>query len=368
MMLKSLSSTRFDVSDEWQAVELCHQRGWTDGLPVIPPTEERVLRMVAASGRDPGDILGLYEERALTITVEKCAVNAVMAGCLPEYFPVVLGIVEGMMAQGGMMAAQVSTGGAALGFIINGPIRNAIGMNYQGDVLGPANRANSAIGRAIRLIQRNALGSVGGAGHPEIDGRIPLDRATLGTPAKHACYHIVENEEDFAQLNPLHVDLGFGREESVATVFDVLYHVPISAHAEETPEDIIDTIVHHALGGRFRAVVSGEVRVVAGVSGGAVCPVIIPPEVAAHFVRGNWSKADIQQALFEGTTRSKAWMKQMGHDRGAAIEPGDEKVMFAVAAKPEHIYPVIAGGPAGAFIQILYPQIGYHASAKIRVP
>ena len=368
MAVKSLSSAKFDVSDDWEAVELCHQRGWTDGLPVIPPTEERVLGMIAASGRDPAEILGVYEERFVSVSVEKCAVNAVMAGCLPEYFPVVLAIVEGIMDQGGMMASQVSTGGPSIGFIINGPIRNAIDMNYRGDVLGPANRANSSIGRAIRLIQRNALGSVGGAGHPDVGGRLPLDRATAGHPARHTCYHIAENEEDFPELNPLHVDLGFKPEQSVATVFDVSDQVTMSAHSEETPKDIIDTFASYILRhGRFRPVVKGEVHVVAGVTGGGVCVVVIPPEVAAHFVRAKWSKADIQQALFESTTRSKAWLKQTGHVRGV-VEPGDEEAMFAAVAKAEHIYPVIAGGPAGAFVPVLFPYVGYHASVVIRVP
>lgn len=368
MTVESLSSSTFDLKDESQALEFCHQRGWTDGLPVIPPTEERVRRMLAGAGREPGEVLGTYEERFVTITVEKCAINAVMAGCLPEYFPVVLAIVEGILAQGGMMAVQVSTGGPSVGFIINGPIRNALGMNYRGDVLGPGNRANSSIGRAVRLIQRNAFGSVGGAGYQQVDGRLPLDRATVGHPARHICYHIPENEEDFPELNPLHVDLGFKREQSVATVFDVSDQITLSAHAEETPEDIIKTFAHHIVAhGRFRPVVTGEVHVVAGVTGGGVCTVVLPPEVAGHFVHAKWSKADFRKALFESITRSGAWLKQTGNARGP-VGPADEKTMYAAVAKAEHIFPVIAGGPAGAFVPVLFPYVGYHASRVIRIP
>src|SRR5262245_32167093 len=164
--MTALSSAYHDVDDDAEALELCFRNGWTDGLPVVPPTEDRVSRMLAAVPRAPDEILGFYRERGRQVTVEKVAINAVMAGFRPDYFPVVLAIAEVLLDPSlDFHAANASTGSPAIGFIVNGPIRNAIEMNYRGNVLGPGNRANATIGRAIRLLQINAFGSTPGAGN-----------------------------------------------------------------------------------------------------------------------------------------------------------------------------------------------------------
>ena len=233
-MENPLVSSQYDVEDLDDAIELCYRKGWTDGLPVVPPTEEKVRRTLEAAGREPNEVLGYYAARKRLITVEKVAINAVMAGCLPEYFPVVLAIVEAMLEEGfNMHVANSSTAGAAIGFIVSGPIRHKLGMNWWGGVLGPSNRANSTIGRAVRLAQINVMGSVAGAGGEDELGRAILDRSIIGQPEKYAGYHIPENEEAYPSLVPMHVELGYPRESSVVTVFATYGHIQVAAHPSQ---------------------------------------------------------------------------------------------------------------------------------------
>jgi hypothetical protein len=360
MRRKGLASISVSASDFAEAVEVCHRNGWTDGLPVIPPTRELVEHAIAVAGRDANEILGVYED-SMYVTVEKVAINAVMAGCLPEHLPVVLALAEAMLA-GRSRETILSTGGAAFGFIVNGPVRTLIGMNSRGDGLGPGNRANASIGRALRLIQRNALGAVSGAGNPEPAGRPVFDRATLGTPARYTCYHVVENEEDFPQLLPVHVERGFQAGDSVVTLFVANWHQQVSVHTERTPEEVVETIAHYALH-------SGKL------THDMPCVVVIPPEVANLLASVGWSKRRLQNDLFEATARSRAWMKKQGFQagnlvsaRGAAPEQGDEDVTYALAGSAELILPVICGGPAGAFVDILYAYHGDLTSKVVRLP
>jgi hypothetical protein len=355
-----------DPGEDVDLIELCYERGWSDGLPVVPPTADKVAAAVAATGRSGDEIVCSYPERQREVSVEHIAANAVMAGCRPEYTPVVLAIVEAMATDSfGLHAANATTGGSAVGFVVNGPVRKALGMNFRGNVLGPGNRANSTIGRAVRLVQINAFGSVPGAGNEglvEPGGRPILDRATIGQPGKYAGYHLVENEEDYPSLLPLHVELGFAPDSSVVTVFATAGHMQLSIHHESTADEIVATLCHYLVGtGRL------------GRSG--FCVVVIPPECADVFVRDGWSKSRIREALFEGTSRSVAWVKQHGGSltgglmdrRGAAVQPGDDDLTAAIAGSADDIMVVVAGGPAGAFVHALFPY-GGAASREIRLP
>ncbi len=358
-----LRSERHGVENLDDAIELCFERGWTDGLPVVPPTPEKVLRFVELAGRGPDEVICEYPSRNRVVTLEKVAINSVMAGCRPEYFPVVLALVEAMGDPAfGLHIINATTGGAALGFVVNGPIRGQLGMNWRGNVLGPGNRANSTIGRAVRLTMINAMGSVSGAGNEDAPGaksRPILDRTTVGQPGKYTGYHIVENEEDFPSLRPLHVELGFGADESVVTAFATGGHVQMSAHAEPTAQEIIGTLCHYLVGTR-RLSRRGWVVLV------------IPPENAEIFVRDGWSKADIRRAIFEGSSRSVASLKREGgfhqgalmERRGAKIRDGDEETSVAIASSADQVYVAIAGGPAGAFCHALLPYGGL-ASRRI---
>ena len=364
LLTDELVARVFEIDDAEDAIEFCFAQGWTDGLPVVPPAAARVREFVGAGGRAGDDVLVAYAERSRTVTVEKVAINAVMAGCRPEYFPVVLALVAALGDPGFMLhAANASTGGMALGFVVNGPIRVDLDMNCQGNVLGPGNRANSTIGRAVRLTQINAMGSVPGAGNENVrDGvaRPILDRSTVGQPGKYAGYHVPEYEEAFPSLLPLHVTLGFAPEQDVVTLFSVVGHLQISAHAERTAEEIVDTIAYYLVG-------SGRLRK------GGECVLVIPPENAEIFVRDGWTKADIGNAVYEKTKRTAAWVKRSGGSttggvmsaRGGEIRPEDETTDVAIAGSGRDVHVVVAGGPAGAFIYALLPYGGGFAVREI---
>jgi hypothetical protein len=355
-----------EVDDATDLVEFCYDQGWTDGLPVVPPTPERVAAALDATGLAPDEVLCTYEERRREVTVEHVAVNAVMAGCRPEYTAVVVALTEALANAYGVHAANATTGGAAIAFFVNGPIRLELGMNSRGNVLGPGNRPNSTIGRALRLVMINAFGSVPGAGNEALvpaNGRPILDRATVGQPGKYACYHVVENEEDFPTLLPLHVERGFAAGQDVVTVFGTVGHLQISAHHESSAEEIVDTIAHYL-------VHSGRLNQ------SNVCGLVIPPESAEIFVRDGWTKADIRNAVYEGTKRSVAWVRRNGWTlsggmldrRGAAVLPGDDERYAAIAKSPDDVLVAVAGGPAGAFIHALFQYGASVSSREIRRP
>ena len=184
------------------------ERGWTDGLPVVPPTPERVARMLAGTTRDPADIVAVVPPDLVECTVEKVAINAVMAGCKPEYLPVVITAVEAACTDEfnihGLLATTYFSSPV---MVVNGPITKAIGMNAGINVLGQGNRANATIGRALQLVVRNV-----GGGRPG-----GVDRATLGNPGKYTfCF---AEDEAGSPWEPLHVERGLAPDASAVTLF-----------------------------------------------------------------------------------------------------------------------------------------------------
>ena len=150
-------------SDAIEAIERCYELGWTDGLPVVPPTVARVEAFLRAAEREPDEVLGSLPERRREITVAKVAANAVMAGCLPEYFPVVIAATEAMLdPKFNLIAPSASQGGSAILVIVNGPIVRQLEINCRNNLFGPGNRANATIGRAVRLILMNACAATPG--------------------------------------------------------------------------------------------------------------------------------------------------------------------------------------------------------------
>lgn len=356
-----VGATRYEVADFEEAQELFHRNGWTDGLPIVPPTPESVARLLAAAGLAPEARIGFYAERRIPVFAEQLAINAVMAGCRPEYFPVVVALVDALLDPGFRThVVNSSTGSFTIGFVVNGPIRHRLGMNGHGNVLGPGNRANSAIGRAIRLIQLNVLGSIPGAGGPEPEhGRAVLDRSMMGQPAKYAGYHIVENEEAFPSLAPLHVELGYAPEDSTVTLLFVAGYEWICSHAEQTPEAWCDTMAHYV-------VQSGHLQQ----DGYAV--LLLPPETAGLFARSGWTKQDIRDALYQRTRRSVAWVKENGwkvqwqRPRLEPVEPDDADRVMAISgsARPEDLIVVVCGGPAGSWPYYLHGGGGLKAITR----
>ena len=217
-----------DVAGWAEAVEAYFERGWTDGLPVVPATAEAIRPFLAVAGLEPGDIVLTEATRRRSISAEKVAINAVMAGCRPEYMPVLLAALEAMADPAFTLhGAITSTGGSATLVVVNGPIRQRLGFNAGGNVFGPGWRANATLGRAIRLITLNCLGAQPGL----------LDRSTQGHPGKYS-YCIAELEEA-NPWEPLHVTRGLPRETSAVTVFAAEGPHNVLSHYGETAEAVV---------------------------------------------------------------------------------------------------------------------------------
>src|SRR4029453_11298925 len=196
------AATVFIFPGAYEDVDAHYQeRGWTDGLPIVPPTERRVHEFLKQTPRDPREIVGVLPPRQGEATIEKIAVNAVMAGCRPEYFPVVVAAIEALADPlFNLDSVQATTHPVAPLVVVNGPIARELGINGGYNAYGQGFHANLTIGRAIRLLLMNVGGGLPGTG----------DRATQGSPAKIA-YCVAENEEA-SPWEPLHVEHGFPRE------------------------------------------------------------------------------------------------------------------------------------------------------------
>ncbi len=189
-------------------IEIAYDRGWTDGLPIVPPTDLRIARMLSGTAHAPHEIIGLIPPNLSECTVEKAAINAVMAGCRPEYFPVVLAVIEAALQPEFSMHGLLATlGFAGPVVIVNGPVTKRIGMNSKGNALGQGNRANASIGRALQLLIRNV-----GGGVPQ-----EIDRSVLGNPGKYT-FCFAEDEDD-ADWTPLNQARGAAPGSSTVTLF-----------------------------------------------------------------------------------------------------------------------------------------------------
>jgi hypothetical protein len=265
-----LDSKRIEVDGTLQAIELAYERGWTDGLPIMPPTEGLVEAFLQASGRRPDDVLGTIPQRSRTISAEKVAINAVMAGCLPSYAPVVMAAVEAMTDEAfNLHGNQNSTGGAAIMVIVNGPIVDRIGLNYGVNAMGSGHRANATIGRALRLLMINVAGGVSGV----------LDKSVFGWPGKYS-FCLAENEHlyDWA---PLHVDRGLPPGSSAVTVFAALAPNQVSEGKAATAEELFEVVAAHLRASRRSGCFA----------------VVLCPEHVRVVARDGWSKRQAREFL-----------------------------------------------------------------------
>jgi hypothetical protein len=333
-MAVELKSARYDVASFEEAIELYHAKGWSDGLPVVPPTEERVRAFVEASGRGAQEVLGVIRERARAMTVEKVAINAVMAGCLPDYMPVLVAAVEAMStARFNLHACAASTGGSAPLLIVNGPAVKALGFNAGVNVFGQGWRANATVGRAVRLVIQNVC-----AGTPGV-----MDKSTLGHPGKFS-YCIAENED--GPWTPLHVERGLAAERSAVTVF-----------AGEAPH-----YVRNDSGGSPEAILLGVADVLASANQANGCYVVVLcPEHMQVVVQSGWTKRDIRGYLHEQAARPVAALKRGGRVPGP-VEPKDETTLRRFVESPDDLLVVVAGGSAGGFSAVVPPWAGGRGS------
>ena len=323
-MPATLTSKRYPVQEVADAIELCFEKGWTDGLPVIPPTPERVEAMLEAAGLAPRDQVAYVAHRAVSITAEKVAVNAVMAGCRPEYMPVVVAAIEGIGDPvWSYHGPGTSTAGAAALIVVNGPIAQELDVNCGDNLFGPGWRANATIGRAVRLVMRNVCGSRPGT----------LDRGTLGHPGRLS-YVIAENEAESPWL-PLHVERGFRAEQSAVTVMAADAPHQFYNQLSSTAEGILTTL-------------SDDMRISGNVTGQPQYMLILAGEHMRTIDKDGWTKARIRQYVWEHTHNSHAHLKRTQRMAGD-VQPGDETRMRPLVETPDDILVVAAGGLAGAF-------------------
>ena len=273
----ALAARRIEVAPLEDELELCFERGWSDGLPVVPPTELRVLRMLKGTTRAPEETVGTVPPNLSDCTVEKVAINAVMAGCKPEYLPVVLAAVEAALTpefcMHGMLCTTHFVGPMV---IVNGPVAKAIGMNSGVNALGQGNRANATIGRALQLVIRNVGGGVPGG----------IDRATLGNPGKYT-YCFAEDESD-PHWPSLAVERGVEPGMSAVTLFGGEGLLGNFDQLSRTPESLT-----RSLALSLRAV--GHPKK----AGSHDALLILSPEHFRTYRQAGWSKAQTRDAFEE---------------------------------------------------------------------
>jgi len=316
------------------------ERGWTDGLPVIPPTPERVKQMLG--GREPEQSLGLVPPGMGELTLERLAACAVLAGCQPAYFPVVMAAAGAVLDPGFNIHGVTNTThtvGPVL--MVNGPIRHRIGMNCGINAMGGWNRANATIGRAIRLVC-----GLTGQGKPGT-----LDRSTLGQPGKIS-FCFAENEEA-SPWEPLSVTRGFADGESVVTVYAGDCPLTVSDHYSQDPAEIVTSI---ALAG---AVAFSPHWYPVGTE----TVFVLSPEHARTLADAGWSKTDVATRIMEGTRR-RAGELRGGEETPLTKAVGDE-VEVTKWMSPQEIVIVVTGGPAGRFSAILPPWIGFGLGSRM---
>lgn len=326
----TIQSRRVEVDASFDAIQDFYEReGWTDGLPVVPATEDLVRRMLLPGGQDPSASLGVVQPRNAEVTLEKVAINAVMAGCKPEHFPVVVAAVKAAMHPDFNIAGvQATTGGAAPAVIVNGPAARELGINGDSGCFGPGYRANAAIGRALRLFVRNVAGLVPGE----------MDKATLAMPARYTfCFS--ENEER-SPWEPRHVDMGFDPAASTVTVMGVRGIYTIMESTSPTGVQVLRTLV-------------GSLRTI-GISNyyqtgtGAQMALILCPEHAAEMHASGLSKRDVQEYVFQNARMPLSRLKDIAHYGNRNwprwIDETDPDAMIPMVGSPEDLLVVVAGG------------------------
>jgi hypothetical protein len=309
------------------------ERGWTDGLPVIPPTRGRVERML--SGRDPALSLGGVPPALGDATLERVAACAVLAGCRPEYFPIVVAAVEAALEPSFNLNGQaVTTSPPGQVIVVNGPIRNRIGLNSGIGALGPGWRANLTIGRALRLVVALTGGGAPGG----------FDRATLGHPGKIG-FCIAEAEE-FSPWEPLHVERGSTRDSSAVTLLAADSPLSISDHRSRSPEELASTLAAAA------AVQWSPFWWPMD----ATSLFVICPEHARLFAQAGWSKKDLRAAIYDSLLRPAGELRH-GETTPFVQQAADEQPVRKWPAV-DRIMLLVAGGEAGRFSAVLGPSLG----------
>lgn len=334
----TLSSKRYEVDDILAAQEFYHSRQWTDGLPVVPPTADAVQACLDWAMMPADHLVGIEPVRNRAITAEKLAINAIMAGCLPMHFPVVIAAFTAMLQEPFLVhGATASTGGCAVLVVINGLVREEVGMSSSFNVLGSSDRATTVIGRAIRLILCNLLDVRPGQ----------IDRSTLGHPGKLS--YCIAEDEDNSPWNSLAEDRGIPREASAVTVMAAGAPRQLMNEWTTKPEEILDT---------FCAEIKANLRHYSIYPGNYA--IVIPPQLRTHFDEAGWGRKEIQQYVFKNARIHRREWADVG--KGAVVgRRGDQE--YPALPDPEHLLIIAAGGPAGGFGAVIPPWLGHKSKA-----
>jgi hypothetical protein len=326
-----LTSERIELDDSPEAVEAYFSaQQWSDGLPIIPPTEDRVRAMLGAVARDPQDSLGDMPPGWGRATVEKLAINAVMAGCRPAHFPVVMAAIEAMLDPAfNLYGVQATTHPVAPLVVVSGPYAGTIEMHAGPGVFGPGHRANATIGRAVRLILLNVGAAWPGRG----------DMSTQGSPAKYS-YAIAENEAA-SPWEPLRVALGFAADDTTVTVFGGEGPHNVNDHVSTTAAGILANCadVMTPIGSNVGWYLSQSQLLL-----------VLGPEHAATVAKDGLSRADVQRFCYHQARRTLARAK-LGGMYGIQDWPlwmqtiTDDGARLPLVPSPEDILVMVAGGP-----------------------
>jgi hypothetical protein len=318
-------------------LEFCFARGWTDGLPVLPANSLLVHDMLEAAGLQPDAVVAEMPSRKVSVTAEKVAINAVMAGCKPEYMPVVVAAVKALAApEFGLHHVASALAGPTIVILVNGPIARTLGINSTNNVFGPGNRANATIGRALRLVLLNCLRYRPGV----------ADRATMGTPGKFTCC-IAENEDEHP-WQPWHVERGFAPSDSTVTLVAASTMIQIWNYGnhEQFLRSVGDALSF-----------LGSIAIL-GRTPGAV---VLGGEHAELLRASGWSKKQIREFVVQHTGRSIADLKRAGRLDGE-ITPQDETTLHYAMDTPEDLMLVCSGSAIGALSMVM-PGFGSSKTA-----
>lgn len=311
-------------------IEACFERGWSDGLPVVPPTPLRVMRMLKDCGHDPDEIIGKVPPDNVPLSVEKLAINAVLAGCKPEYFAAVMATVRAALQDAfcmhGLLCTTYFSGPVV---IVNGPVVRHLGMNTGINALGQGNRASATIGRALQLVIRNVGGGLPGG----------IDRATMGNPGKFT-YCFAEDESD-PGWSSLAEDRGFSREDSVVNLFAGEGLQPILDQLSRTPESLSKSM-------------AASLRSVAHVKrfGMADAILVVCREHRRVFREAGWSKQDLKRSLYDELMTPGSQLLP-GVDGMAEGMPENLKDKLLNKFRDDGLHIVTTGGSAGMFSAII---------------
>jgi hypothetical protein len=320
-----------------EQIEFCFARGWTDGLPVLPATRSLVNDMLEAGGLRPDAIIAEMPSRKVFLTAEKVAINAVMAGCKPEYMPVVAAAVKCLAApEFGLHHVASALAGPTIVILVNGPIAKALGINATNNVFGPGHRANATIGRALRLVLLNCLRYRPGVS----------DRATMGTPGKYTCC-IAENEDEHL-WEPWHVERGFKPEDSTVTLVAASTMIQVWNYGrhEQFLRSVGDALSF-----------LGSIAIL-GRTPGAV---VLGGEHTELLRASGWSKQQIREFVVQHTGRTVASLKRAGRlDGDITLE--DETTLHYAMDNPDELMLICAGSAVGALSMVL-PGFGSSKTA-----